>query len=148
MFTVFWERDISSESHGTPVHISTLVYTFAFTTSFPFSCTTHIFPLCLILCKQQAREIDNLSELVGSKVICILVCRSTSTGVLKQISGAVATYLLSLESYWRQTLVSSPREIYRCVHHNLPLGVTNKEVLSAPIKTNFWGRCRGLQISR
>src|SRR4051812_11069382 len=28
-FIVFWERDIPSESHGTPVHISTTVHTFS-----------------------------------------------------------------------------------------------------------------------
>src|SRR3954464_13822149 len=27
LFIVFWERDITSECHGTPVHVSTIVYT-------------------------------------------------------------------------------------------------------------------------
>ena len=31
-------------------------------------------------------------------------------------------------------MVSSPRKIYHYLHHNFPLGVTNEEVLSTPIK--------------
>src|ERR1041385_1952757 len=42
------------------------------------------------------------------------------------IAGAVVTFLSLLESYWRQTLVSSPREICCCLHLNLPLWVTNE----------------------
>ena len=42
------------------------------------------------------------------------------------IVGAVATYCTTLESYWRQTLVSSLREITATLHLNLPLGVTNE----------------------
>src|SRR3954469_22835777 len=37
-FIVFWERDITSESHGTPVNISTTVYTFSLLSVFTFSC--------------------------------------------------------------------------------------------------------------
>src|SRR3954470_7132502 len=36
-FIVFWERDITSEHHGTPVHISNTVYThYLFPILFPF----------------------------------------------------------------------------------------------------------------
>src|SRR3954471_9444276 len=40
-FIVFWERDITSESHGTPVHISATVYTFNLLVVFTFSCHYH-----------------------------------------------------------------------------------------------------------
>src|SRR3954465_4235156 len=41
LFIVFWERDITSEHHGTPVHISTMVYTFNLLSGFTFSCHYH-----------------------------------------------------------------------------------------------------------
>ena len=59
-------------------------------------------------------EIDNLSELrwEQSYRVCVQV----------RVSCAADTYLLSLESCWRQTLVSSPREICCCATSRLPLG--------------------------
>src|SRR3954471_2913117 len=54
---VFWERDITSEHLGTPVHISTTVYTFKLLSIFTFSCSHHYhYLLCLIICKQQGRR--------------------------------------------------------------------------------------------
>src|SRR3954471_12094480 len=41
LFIVFWERYITSESHGTPVHISTTVYTLSLLSVFIFSCHYH-----------------------------------------------------------------------------------------------------------
>src|SRR3954467_10875862 len=38
LFIVFWERDITSESHGTPVHIATTIYTLSLLSVFNFSC--------------------------------------------------------------------------------------------------------------
>src|ERR1041384_4707254 len=40
-FIVFWEIDITSESHGTPVHISTTIYTLSLLCVFTFSCHYH-----------------------------------------------------------------------------------------------------------
>src|SRR4051812_12798842 len=42
------------------------------------------------------------------------------------ISSAVVTFLSLSKSYWRQTLVSSLREICCCLHLNLSLWVTNE----------------------
>src|ERR1043165_6444967 len=39
LFIVFWERHITSESHGTPVHISTTVYTLSLLFIFTFCCS-------------------------------------------------------------------------------------------------------------
>src|SRR3954467_4684501 len=56
-FIVFWERDITSEHHGTLVHISTTIYTFNLLPAFTFSCSHHYhYLLRLILCKQQGRR--------------------------------------------------------------------------------------------
>src|SRR4051812_856876 len=52
---------------------------------------------------------------VGNKVICVCV--------KVRVSCAADTYLSSLESYWRQTLVSLLREIFCCATSHLPLGV-------------------------
>ena len=59
-------------------------------------------------------EIDNLSELrwEQSYRVCVQV----------RVSCAADTYLSSPESYWRQTLVSSSREICCCATSRLPLG--------------------------
>src|SRR3954471_3443316 len=57
LFIVFWERDITSERHGTPVHISTTVYTLSLLSVFTFCCIHHYhYLLHLILCKQQGRR--------------------------------------------------------------------------------------------
>src|SRR4051812_3741177 len=57
LFIVFWERDITSEHHGTPVHISTTDHTFNLLSAFTFSCSHHYhYLLRLILCKQQGRR--------------------------------------------------------------------------------------------
>src|SRR4051812_4902428 len=52
---------------------------------------------------------------VGNKVICVCV--------QVRVSCATDTYLSSLESYWRQTLVSLLREIFCYATSHLPLGV-------------------------
>src|SRR3954466_5391322 len=41
LFIVFWERDVTSEHHGTPVHISTTVYTLSLLSVFTFSSHYH-----------------------------------------------------------------------------------------------------------
>src|SRR3954469_6790577 len=57
LLIVFWERDITSERHGTPVHISTTVYTLGLLSVFTFCCSHHYYYLlCLIVCKQQGRR--------------------------------------------------------------------------------------------
>src|SRR4051812_44795709 len=57
LFIVFWERDITSEHHGTPIHISTTVYTLNLLSAFTFNCNHHYhYLLRLILCKQQGRR--------------------------------------------------------------------------------------------
>src|ERR1041384_5362522 len=77
-FIVFWERDITSEHHRTPVHISNTVYTrYQFTALFTFqllslSLLSRAF---LSFVNNEAGGIYNLSVLVGSKAICC-VCRS------------------------------------------------------------------------
>ena len=72
---VFWERDITSELHGTPVHISTIIYTsiiycFYFLS---FAITTIISTRVSSFVNNKNRGIDNPSVLVGSKVICFCV---------------------------------------------------------------------------
>src|SRR3954466_10259961 len=53
LFIVFWERDITSERHGTLVYISTNVYTFNLISAFTFYCSHHYhYLLRLTLCKQ------------------------------------------------------------------------------------------------
>src|ERR1041384_611193 len=74
-----------------------------------------IIPCVLPFVNNKTEEIDNLSELrwEQSYRICVQV----------RVSCAADTYLSSSESYWRQTLVSSPREICCCATSCLPLGV-------------------------
>src|SRR3954470_22586371 len=57
LFIVFWERDITSERHGIPVHISTTIYTLNLLSVFTFCCSHHYhYLLRLNLCKQQGRR--------------------------------------------------------------------------------------------
>src|SRR4051812_33493222 len=53
-FIVFWERDITSENHGTPVHLHIIVHTNYLLSAFTF--TTTFLSLALILCKRQGRR--------------------------------------------------------------------------------------------
>ena len=95
VYHLLGERDITSERDDSPVHIFIIVYTVPiYCFYFPFSCNYYFHPCFLSFVNSKAGEIDNLSELIGSKVICVLVCRSTSTPRQKWISGTVVTYLL------------------------------------------------------
>src|ERR1041385_2151543 len=63
---------------------------------------------------------------------------SLQVHVNRLIAGVVVAFLSLSESYWRQPLVSSPREICCCLHLTLPLWVptAGREALPAP----FWRR--------
>ena len=75
-FIVFWERDITSEHHGTPVHITIIDHIRYLLSAFYLLLAA--IPITIITCvwsfvNDKAGGIDNLSVLVGSKVICICV---------------------------------------------------------------------------
>src|ERR1041385_8539308 len=74
-----------------------------------------IIPCVLPFVNNKTGEIDNLSELRWEQIY--RVCAQV------RVSCAADTYLSSPESCWRQTLVSSPREICCCATSRLPLGV-------------------------
>src|ERR1044071_3025758 len=97
-----------------------------------------IIPCVLPFVNNKTGEIDNLSELRWNKVICVCV--------QVHVSCATDTYLSSPESYWRQTLVSSPRESCCCAISHLPLGVYQRRARSH--QANFWRRCQGLRVLR
>src|ERR1041385_4682104 len=97
---VFWERDITSEHHGTPVHILIIVYTLISFSVFSFSCYHYHYPLCFLsFVNNKIGEIDNLSKLrwEQSYLCCVQV----------RVRCAVDTYLSLPESYERQTLSST-----------------------------------------
>src|SRR3954453_4610160 len=71
---VFWERDITSEHHRTPVHIYNIVYTryqFTFSIYFSVAITIIIIPCVLSFVNNKAGGIDNSFVLVGSISICV-----------------------------------------------------------------------------
>ena len=113
-FIVYWERDITSECHDALVHIIIIsLHRCYLLCSFSFSCTfisSCVWPFV----NNKAGEIDNLSVLVGSKVTCVLVCRSRqiisgtvagehSIPVNKLISGAIVCHLLVVSGILRET---------------------------------------------
>src|SRR4051812_18226785 len=75
-FIVFWERDITSEHHGTPVHIHTIVYTLSLLSVLTFSSTfiSCVDPLYIA----RPEEMTNPMYSLGAKLF-VSVCRSTST---------------------------------------------------------------------
>src|ERR1041385_1921116 len=104
-FIVFWERDITSEHHGSRSISLLLFRRYIYFPAFTFSC--YHYPLCFTLCKTTRPErLTTSLNFVGNKVICVCV--------QVHISCAADTYLSSPESYWRQTLVSSLRETCCC----------------------------------
>src|SRR3954471_23997911 len=80
----------------------------------------HYYPVRFVLCKQQGQSYGQPLYIrwEQSYLLCMQV------HVNRLIAGAVVTFLSLSESYWRQTLVSSPTEICCCLHLNLPLWVT------------------------
>ena len=134
MFTIFWEREITSESHGTPVHISTIVYTaFTFLLLFPFS-LNYYFPLFFdpLEIARPERLTTSLNSL-GAKLFAFLCAGQCQLVSSRKPLAPLPPSCSSWNPTGLITLVSSPREICCYLHHNLPLGVTNEEVLSTPI---------------
>ena len=75
----------------------------------------------LILCFQQAIEIDNLTVTLGQSILVVLCARSTLTG-------AVDTLRRDSNSYWFDNLSFILRETCCCTHHTFLLGSPNEHV--------------------
>ena len=75
----------------------------------------------LILCFQQASEINNLIVSLGQSNLVVLCVGSTSTG-------AVDTFRRDLISYWFDKLGFILRETCCYTHHTLLLGSSNERV--------------------
>src|SRR3954466_8399130 len=74
-FIIFWERDITSEHHGTPVHILITVYTLNLFPAFTFQSQLSL-SLSLVFDPLETTRSERLTtslNFVGSKVICICV---------------------------------------------------------------------------
>ena len=116
-FIVFCERDITSESHGTPVHISTTVYTLNFFQS--LLSVALLLSLVLILCKKQGRRNWQL------------ICTRWEQSYLLLCAGSRQLrrwhLLVSLASYWFDNLGIFTEGNLLLSTSKLPLGVTNKE---------------------
>ena len=124
-FNVFWERDITSEIHGTPIHIYTTVYTLNLLLVLNFSCCYYLLHWSFV--NSKVGGIDNSSELVGSKVICC--CEQVHVNSLARSNFWRRCHLLvSLESYWsilNLSIFAKGNLLLRYIS-NLPLGVTNE----------------------
>ena len=143
-------RDTTSEL-WTPVHSFTLIKQ-------PQTVNCSIFILCnlilifhtirLILCFQQASEIDNLTVSLGQSSLIVLCADSTSTVQTpcdSYFSGAVDNLLKSCCSYWFDNLGFFLRENLLLCASYLPLGVAQRTCEIHAIKFFFWRRCRGDQ---
>src|SRR3954468_11229937 len=72
-FIVFWERDITSEHHRTPVHISNTVYTryqFSALFTFPLLSLSLLSRAFYPLYTTRPEELKTPLYSLGSKVIC------------------------------------------------------------------------------
>ena len=99
--------------------------------------TNNIFLIIyLILCFQQASEIDNLTVSLGQSIFLVLCAGSTSTG-------SVDTFRRTFISYWFDNFGFILRETCCCTHHTFLLGVSQRACVSRAIKLFFWHRCRG-----
>src|SRR3954469_17276007 len=77
-FIVFWERDITSENHGTPVHLHIIVYTLSLLSVFTLSST---FISCIDPFETaRPEELTTPLYALGAKLF-VSVCRSTSSVV-------------------------------------------------------------------
>ena len=107
-----------------PRSIFTLLFTPTIYFQFYFPLHSYLLPWSFV--NSKAEGIDNSSVLVGSKVICF--CVQVHNNSLAWSNFWRRFHLLvSLESYWSITLVSSPREICCYATSHLPLGVTNEK---------------------
>ena len=128
-------RDTTSEL-WTPVHSFTLIKQ-------PQTANCSFFILCnlilifhtirLILCFQQASEIDNLTVSLGQSSLIVLCADSTSTVQTpcdSYFSGAVDNLLKSCCSYWFDNLGFFLRENLLLTTSYLPLGVSQRTCVS------------------
>ena len=117
LFIVFWERDITSENHGTPIHLHFIVHTTIYLSAFTF--ISPFLSLALILCKRQGRR--NWQLLCTHWEQSYLLCAGPSPG-------AVTPIVSIFESYWRQILVSLMREICHYLHQPSTWGYQRGEL--------------------
>src|ERR1041385_378214 len=113
-FIVFWERDITSEHHRTPVHITTTVYTIYLLSVFTFpllSLSIIIIPCVLSFVKNKAGGIDNSSVLVGSKAICVCAGPGEASDYLRT-APHLPNHLLVDLGVLRETILK-PRYLHR-----------------------------------
>ena len=128
-------RDTTSEL-WTPVHSFTLIKQ-------PQTANCSFFILCnlilifhtirLILCFQQASEIDNLTVSLGQSSLIVLCVGSTSTVQTpcdSYFSGAVDNLLKSCCSYWFDNLGFFLRENLLLTTSYLPLGLSQRTCVS------------------
>ncbi len=140
-------RDTTSEL-WTPVHSFTLIKQ-------PQTANCSFFILCnlilifhtirLILCFQQAGEIDNLTVSLGQSSLIVLCADSTL--VIEQTAPPTtfrSDFLLLLV---RLNLGFILRETAATLHHTFLLGSPSERVIHA-IKHIFWRRCRGAEALR
>ena len=115
-------RDTTSEL-WTPVHSFTSEYTiYCNHCSLHFLQVTIIFhTIRLILCFQQASEIDNLTVTLGQSILVVLCAGSKSIG-------AVDTLRRVLISYWFDNLGFLLRETCSYTYHTFLLGSRNERV--------------------
>src|ERR1043165_8768008 len=96
---------MTSENHGTPVHLHTIVHNHNLLSAFTFTST--FLSLALILCKRQGRR--NWRLLYTRWEQSYLFCAGPRPGTV--------TPIVSIsKSYGRQTLVSLLREIAAALH--------------------------------
>ena len=140
-FIIFLERDITSENHGTPVHIST----FTFSSYFQL----HFFLLRWSFVNDKAGGIDNSSVLVGSNVTCCVCAgpRQPRHQFGKNFC-ALDTVLYLFESSWYVNL-GMFTEGNLLLRYISPSTWGNqrkvRELSSSPYQANFGRRCRGLK---
>ena len=118
-FIVFWERDITSEHHGTPVHISTIVYTFTLLSAFTFLLKSLLpFQHCvLILCKQQDRRDWQplCTRWEQSYLLCVQV-HVNLVSIRQQFLAPLTTTCISVSPTGSITSGSSLREFAAILH--------------------------------
>src|SRR4051812_40181561 len=146
-FIVFWERDITSEHHGTPVHIHTIVHTLNLLLVLTCTCTFYLLRRSFV--NNKAGGIDNSFVLVGSKVICF--CVQVHVNYLAQINFWRSCHLLVFLRVLLETNLGIFTEGNLLLLYISPSTWGNqREVreISSPYQANFWRRCRGLQSTR
>ena len=145
-FIVFWERDITSEHHETPVHITIIDHIHYLLSVITYYCKNYLslLSLLLILCELQGRR-DWQPLCTRWEQSYLYLCAGPRWLLIAPL--AIDTYLLNLGVSGDSILGIFAKGKHFYLLHLTPSTWGNQRGVRGPSRSIFWRRCRGLHSS-